>query len=204
MRRQGFTVVEVMVALGVMTISAMALFGMQSQATRANVRARDMTVASQIAQNVLERMKMDGLAWNRIGEPADVLTNTSILTLISNGTPQAFVTLPEREDSRLSTPVRWSNGFDLHGIDVRLSGATPAVLATVRFCASVRLAWVYDTRRAIRGDVRVWWTKEAPSRSIMADFPGCADTNDPLSPTGARYNDYHIVYMSTVIRPHPQ
>jgi prepilin-type N-terminal cleavage/methylation domain-containing protein len=202
MRRQGFTVVEVMVALGVMTISAMALFGMQAQATRANVRARDMTIASQIAQNVLERMKLDGLAWNTIGEPAEVLTNTAILNRIGT-TPSDFMTLPESQETRLSSTVVWSNGFDLYGIDVPTSGP-PASLVSIRFCASQRLAWVYDTRRAMRADVRVWWSKEAPTRSIIADFPGCADNDALLRPGGDRYDDYHTVYMSTVIRPHPR
>lgn len=201
MRQKGFTIVEVMVALGVMTISAMALFGMQAQATRANVRARDMTVASQIAQNVLERMKMDGLAWNTLGEPAVVLNNTSMLQLIDGS--GAFMTLPERSETRGAKTVVWSNGFDLYGIDVPISGAPVATLSSIRFCASQRLSWVYDTRRAIRADVRVWWSKEAPTRSIISDFPGCTDNDVQLRPGGARYDDYHTVYMSTVIRPHP-
>ena len=194
-----------MVALGVMTISAMALFGMQAQATRANVRARDMTVASQIAQNVLERMKMDGLAWNTIGNPEDVLINTSMLGKIVGSTLGSFMTLPERPETRGGTTVVWSNGFDMYGIDVPISGADAASLANIRFCASNRLAWVYNNpARAIRADVRVWWSKEAPTRSIIADFPQCADNDVSLQPNGTRYNDYHSVYMSTVIRPHPK
>jgi type IV pilus modification protein PilV len=203
MRRQGFTLVEVMVALGVMTISAMALFGMQAQSTRANGRARDMTVASQIAQNVLERMKMDGLAWNSVGVAADVLNKTDILRLVG-GSPGAFMALPETAQTRGNKTVVWSNGFDLHGIDVSLTGAQVPP-GGVRFCASQRLAWVFDNPpRAIRADVRVWWSKEAPTRSILADFPACVDTNVLLAPGGARYEDYHTVYMSTVIRPHPK
>jgi len=201
MRRQGFTLVEVMVALGVMTISAMALFGMQAQATRANVRARDMTVASQIAQNVLERMKMDGLAWTALGDAPVVLADTSMLQAVAN--TGSFTTLPERAETRNGRTVVWSNGFDLHGIDVPISGAPAATLASIRFCASQRLSWVYDTRGAMRADVRVWWTKEAPTRAILADFPGCADNNVQLLPGGAQYDNYHMVYMSTVIRPHP-
>lgn len=202
MRRQGFTLVEVMVALGVMTISAMALFGMQAQSTRANGRARDMTVASQIAQNVLERMKMDGLAWNTIGDANDVLSKTDILRLVG-ATPGAFGPLPETSQTRGRTVV-WSNGFDLHGIDVALTGGQVPPGA-VRFCASQRLAWVFDNpQRAIRADVRVAWSKEAPTRSILTDFPACVDANGQLAPGGARYDDYHTVYMSTVIRPHPR
>lgn len=202
MGRQGFTLVEVMVALGVMTISAMALFGMQSQSTRANVRARDMTVASQIAQNVIERMKMDGLAWTSISDPATDLTNTQILKSISTATVGNFLTLPSWQDTRAGRNVTLSNAFNQYGDDVVLAGATTEVLASVRYCSSMRLAWIYVNRRALRADVRVWWSKEAPTRSIIADFPACADDNTKLVPGGDQYENYHAVYLSTVIRPH--
>ncbi|HET8934938.1 MAG TPA: hypothetical protein VFN67_15930, partial [Polyangiales bacterium] len=188
----------------VMTISAMALFSMQGQATRANARARDMTMASQIAQNLIERLKMDALVWNTItqGDSKDT-SNTEVLKLIDGWTPGEFKTLPERTDPRSGLSVPLSNAFTQSGEDVLTSGAPSDVLATIRYCASFRLGWVYDTHRAMRADVRVWWTKEAPSRSIIADFPGCADDNIKLSPGGSLYENYHSVYLSTVIRPHP-
>jgi prepilin-type N-terminal cleavage/methylation domain-containing protein len=205
MNRQGFTVVEVMVALGVMTITAMALFGMQAQATRANVRARDITVASQIAQNVIERLKLDGLAWNtiHITDPDEDFRKTEILKNVTSATAGNFMKLPEWTDPpRIGSSAKLSNGFDQYGIDVPISGSPAEDLARIRYCASMRLAWVYDTRRAMRADVRVWWTKEAPSRSITADFPSCEDDNVSLSPGGALFESYHAVYLSTVIRPH--
>jgi type IV pilus assembly protein PilV len=204
MRREGFTLVEVMVALGVMTISAMALFGMQAQATRANVRARDMTVASQIAQNVIERLKLDSLAWNTIADSTQDFRNTLWLHHINGATAGNFMRLPEMSDiPRVSKTPVLSNGFNQYGVDVPISGAAADVLAGIRFCASMRLAWVYETHRAMRADVRVWWTKEAPSRSIIADFPACDDDNVRLLPGGTLFESYHTVYLSTVIRPHP-
>jgi type II secretory pathway pseudopilin PulG len=206
MRRQGFTPVEVMVSLGVMTISAMGLFALQGQATRANGRARDMTTASQIAQNVIERLKMDGLVWNTIspGDTTDVAL-TETLKSITGATPGNFLTLPEHSDARGgATPVFWSNAFNNFGEDVSTIGANAQTLAQIRYCASIRLAWVYETHRVLRADVRVWWSKEVPTHSIIADFPGCADNNAALSPPlGSNYEDYHTVYLSTVIRPHP-
>lgn len=204
MREKGFTLVEVMVALGVMTISAMALFGMQAQATRANVRARDMTVASQIAQNAIERLKLDGLAWNTIADPVSDLRNTSWLNLINAATPGDFMSMPEATDpTRAGTTPVLSNGFDLYGIQVPISGATAAELAAIRYCSSMRLGWIYNTNRVIRADVRVWWSKELPTRAIMSDFPNCADDDSALRPGGALFANYHTVYLSTVIRPHP-
>jgi type IV pilus modification protein PilV len=196
-RRQGFTLVEVMISLGVMTVGAMALIGMQQQATRANVHARTLTVASQIAQNVIERIKMQGLAWSAVtGAPAQDLAAAPLLAAIVNATPGAFITLPAVAGAR---PL--SNAFDYYGDDLDIASGNAGQLARVYYCASYRLSWVYATFRAMRVDVRVWWTKEAPSRAILSDFAVCADDNTSLNPAGSMFDNYHVVYLSTVIRP---
>lgn len=193
---------EVLVSLGIMTIGSMALIGMQQQTTRANVRARDMTVGMQIAQNVIERLKLEALAWNRVtaNPTTDDLQNSPLLAVISP--TAAFRNIPPRP-SALSTRVL-SNAFDNFGDDVVLTGASPAQLASVRFCASYRLGWIFDNFRAMRADVRVWWTKEVPTRAILTDFPLCDDDNVKLNPGGEHYDNYHVVYLSTVLRPSSQ
>ena len=198
-RRQAFTLVEVMVSLGVMTIGAMALIAMQQQTTRANVHARTLTVATQIAQNVIERLKLEALTWNAVTtSPATDLVNAPSLAKIAAGaTPGEFMTLtPRFPDTRLL-----SNAFDYYGADRDLTTGAAAEVAATYYCASYRLTWIYATFRAMRVDVRVWWSKEAPSRSITTDFPACADNNAKLNPNGTMYDAYHIVYLSTVIRP---
>jgi prepilin-type N-terminal cleavage/methylation domain-containing protein len=196
-RREGFTLVEVMVSLGVMTIGAMALIGMQQQTTRANVHARSLTVATQIAQNVIERMKLEAIAWNAATvTPAVDLANAPSLARIVGSTPGQFMTLPAGPGPRVL-----SNAFDYYGADLDITTGNAAALASIFYCASYRLTWVYNTNRAMRVDVRVWWTKEAPSRSINTDFPRCADDNAKLNPAGAMFDNYHVVYLSTVIRP---
>ena len=196
-RHKGFTLVEVMVSLGVMTVGAMALIGMQQQTTRANVHSRTLTVATQIAQNVIERLKLEGLAWNSAtGNAATDLLNAPSLAAITAALPGQFMTLPAVAGLR---PL--SNAFDYYGDDVDVTNGNPQQLARVYYCASYRLSWVYATQRAMRVDVRVWWSKEAPSRSIIADFPRCADDSIALNPGGASYDAYHIVYLSTVLRP---
>jgi len=202
MKRQGFTLVEVLVSLGIMTIGAMALLGMQQQTTRANGRARDMTLAMQLAQNVVERLKLEALAWNNVtANPADDLRSSDLLRTITVNPVASFATLPGRESSNAGVTRALSNAFDYFGTDVPLTGASAAQLAQIRFCASYRLSWIFENNRAMRADVRVWWTKEAPSRSIIADFPLCADDNVKLNPGGEHFERYHVVYLSTVLRP---
>jgi type II secretion system protein I len=206
MRKQGFTLVEVMVSLGVMTLGAMSLMAMQQQTMRANGRARDMTTAVQIAQTVIERLKLQGLSWNTIGSDGSEFAGAPLLQRVYPAAVGEFMTLPEYTDTRGDVTRTWANAFDLSGTDVPMSTATDAQLASVKFCASYRLSWIYNTRRrALRADVRVWWSKEAPTRSILADsdFPQCADNNAKLLPGGEHYDNYHVVYLSTVLRTHP-
>jgi type II secretory pathway pseudopilin PulG len=197
-RREAFTLVEVLVSLGVMTIGAMALMAMEQQTTRANMHARTMTVATQIAQNVLERMKLEALAWNAVStSPTADLFAAPSLAAITSATAGAFATLQPR-----TIGVRvLSNAFDYYGDDVDLTNASTATKNSVFYCASYRLSWIYTNFRAMRVDVRVWWPKEAPTRSLADDYPGCADDGGTLNPGGTRYDDYHVVYMSTVLRP---
>lgn len=202
MRRQGFTLAEVMVSLGVMTIGGMALIGMQAQTSRANIRARDITIATQIAQNLIERLKMDALAWNSAtGNVATDLGNTQLLKNVATATAGSFMTLPALTVSSSGTPRVMSNAFDYFGDDVNLTGASDQTLSGVRYCASYRLTWIFSSLRALRADVRVWWTMESPAHSITSDFVGCADDEAKLNPGLGALPNYHVVYLSTVLRP---
>jgi type IV pilus modification protein PilV len=200
----GFTLVEVLVSLGVMTVGAMAIVGMQQQTTRANMHARQLTVATQLAQNIIERLKMEGMTWNAVtASPATDLLNAPTLRQITAAVPGAFMALPTRTVTSGGVSRDLSNAFDFTGRDVNLTNANPATLASVHFCAGYRLSWVFNNFRAMRADVRVWWTRGYPARTITTDFAGCADNNTSLNPGGNQIDNYHVVYLSTVLRPVP-
>jgi type II secretory pathway pseudopilin PulG len=225
-RQRGFTLVEVTVSLGIMMIGAMALFGMQQQATRANVHARQLTVATQIAQTWIERIKLDGMRWvTMTGDPeVDLLSTEFLRTVATTGAPTSgiegvFTTLVLSQTHR---DAGMSNGFDYYGRDVPDLDTN---MADVRYCASYRLTWVYWDRngfganpvptddRALRVDVRVWWPKErivngpkTTGNDLATDFADCADDDTALNPpvnvgTPTEFDNYHIVYLSTVVRP---
>jgi prepilin-type N-terminal cleavage/methylation domain-containing protein len=191
-RREGFTLVEVMVSLGVMTIGAMAILGMQQQIIRANVHAREVTTATQIAQNVIERLKMDAVSWTTPGVPA----NSFYLRNVTPGAIGAFQTLPFQTVTTGGITRFQSRAFDYYGDDIDLQLGAPANLY---YCASYRLSFVFQNNRVMRADVRVWWQREGIS-AIRTDFPKCDDDGAALNPTGALFNNYHIVYLSTVIK----
>jgi prepilin-type N-terminal cleavage/methylation domain-containing protein len=191
MRRQGFTLVEVMVSLGIMTIGAMAILGMQQQIIRGNVHARQITTATQIAQNMIERLKLDGTRWIAVGRPA----GTRYLDGVPNGAIGTFGAFPFLQDTVGGVTRFQSPAFDYYGDDLNMNGAPVGLF----YCASYRLSFVYDTNRLIRADVRVWWAQEGRA-AISADFPQCADDNLRLNPAGTMIDNYHIVYLSTVLR----
>jgi prepilin-type N-terminal cleavage/methylation domain-containing protein len=196
-RRQGFTLIEVMVSLGVMTVGAMAILALQQQSIRSNAHARQLTIATEIAERWAERFKQDAQSWNTVGlasgtpNAVDVLSRTKWLKQITNK-PNEFQRIED-----LDEPV--SNAFDYQGFDV------PSVNGGYYYCASFRPSWVYFGR-AMRIDIRVWWARENIQRSsgtvsnIVAQFKDCDDPPGMLDPGGAQYSNYHVVYLPTVVR----
>jgi type II secretory pathway pseudopilin PulG len=188
--------VEVMVSLGVMTVGAMAILALQQQSIRSNAHARQLTIATQIAERWAERFKQDARTWNAVGEPSgaftvgEVLKRTKWLKQII-AKPNAFQKIEDIEE-----PI--SNAFDYQGVDV------PTVDGQYYYCASFRPSWVYYGR-AMRIDIRVWWARENIQRTsgisnITAKFPACDDRPGLLDPGGEQYSNYHVVYLPTVVR----
>ncbi len=200
-RDGGFTLVEVMVSLGVMTIGAMALLAMQQQTTRANVHAREITTATQIAQTWIERFKIDAMRWvsTTPSEMLDLQNTLYLSGIVAND--GVFTGIPVQANDTVFGGV-WMNAFDYLGNEV------PSVNhASTRFCVSHRLSWVFP-RQTMRADVRVFWPRDrlgaagkTTANDILVDFPNCADDNASLNPGGDEFDNYHVVYLSTTLRP---
>jgi type IV pilus modification protein PilV len=192
-RKQGFTLVEVMVSIGVMTIGAMSVLAMQQQLTRANMHARELTTATQIAQNWIERLKMDALAWNTIGDRSQTLYLQAVPAPGTLGTFGPFATSTV---SRGGVNTIYSSAFNYYGDSLDTTAGIPAGL---HFCASYRLSWIYANQRAMRADVRVFWPREGEA-VLVTDYPRCVDEHTALNPGGTRFERYHLVYLSTVLK----
>jgi prepilin-type N-terminal cleavage/methylation domain-containing protein len=195
-KRSGFTIIEVMVSLGVMTVGALAILALQQHTIRSNLHARQLSTAMQIAQRWVGRFKQDAHTWTRIapisGNPSDdiVLAETLYLRQITTN-PNQYQAIP-------NVTANVSNAFDFLGNDVLNTSGN------VVYCAAFRPAWVYFGR-TMRVDVRVWWAREG--NQIISDFPGCAGTQSTLDPgpSGTFFNNsaYHVVYLPSVIRVNP-
>lgn len=212
-RRSGFTLIEVMVALTLMTIGALGLMAMQRHVLIANRHARRVETATQIAENWLERLKIDAMEWplltnnmpqasqapfNAGARDVATLQFTEWLRQIS-GAVGVYQTIAINPTPVVGSGPNISNAFDFQGRDV-----LPGPGVNHAYCASFRLNWarweVGGWPRAIRADVRVWWPKERSGVGpATAPFNTCTDTGAALSPGGADNPNFHFVYLSTVI-----
>jgi type IV pilus modification protein PilV len=201
--RAGFTLIEVMISLGIMTMGALSIITLQQHTIRANAHARELTTAMQIAQIWAERFKQDATQWNQAANAvsgptaAAVLANTVYLKSITTA-PNVFQLIPTNNAAPLAT-----NAFDFRFNEVINTDPN------TYYCVSFRPAWV-SFGRAMRVDVRVWWARTGmtPSGaflgSVLANFPNCNDTGSTaLDPGGNLFDDYHVVYLPTVIRMVP-
>lgn len=198
----GFTLIEVMVSLGIMMIGAMAVIALQTQQIRVNGYARQVTTATQIAQIWIERLKQDGSTWTQVASPTGapdddtVLASTQYLKSITTQdlSHPTYVTPP----GATNAPV--SCGFDYRGNDTDITIIEPP--NNPFYCAAYRLQWVYYGE-AMRADVRVWWPKAGGGAG--AELPTCGSSSNlaVLDPGGSAYGKYHVVYLSTVIRVTP-
>ncbi len=191
--QHGFTLIEVMVSLGVMTVGAMAMISLQQHTIRSNSHARQLAIATHIAQQWIERLKQDAHTWNVAGD------NDATVQAAMNRTRYLGVVTTEARD-RFQSP-EWfetepfvSNVYDYRGLPLPHEGG---FADRVFFCTSYRTNWVYFGR-ALRADVRVWWPREHTAGDTSAIPNWCEDGDGTVDP-----DDHHIVQLSTVVRMNP-
>lgn len=193
-RARGFTIIEVIVAMGVMVLGMLGIFALQKQTLMANSIGRQRAIAHQVAQTWIEYLKQDALLnWTRAGEQDGVTAAQAIgpaawLSIV-NVQPNIFQQIP-------ISPVQnqVSNAFDFRGNAIPggiQNGAVPPG-ASPWFCVSFRPAWVY-LGRALRVDVRVFWPRPQSGNVAPVD---CVDP----SPNGALPARFMSVYLSTVLK----
>lgn len=186
-RARGFTIVEVIVAMGLMVMGTMVIIGLQSHTVAVNSLARQMSTANNIAQTWIERMKQDSHRWTQVGNENGVtliqaLQGTLWLQAV-NATPNVFQTVP--------IMLNTSGAFDFQGNEIFLN--QPGAPAPF-FCTGYRTAWGWPGR-TVRVDVRVFWPRERTGA-----VANCIDTNAPLNPGGVLFSRFHTVYLSTVVK----
>lgn len=193
-RIAGYTLIEVMMALAILTAGAVGIMALQQAATRGNMESRQMTTATVLAQRWIERLRRDSLNWtlrSRTHNPGALTGTTYLRTVASPGAPILW-TVPTPPATGTD-----SASFDYYGNDTTVG-------SQMQYCTNIRLEWLYPGR-AMRADVRVWWARrgDGVDRNIARgdELAGCGAGLDPNSLT----NDFRarMVYASTVLRYNP-
>lgn len=158
-RARGYTVVEVMMALAVLTLGAAGVIAMQKATLIANTNARNLATANAIAQSWMERMRVDAQAWNEAGGVPDIGNTVWIKNAVTTNPPWDAPVLT----GTLALPVG-SPSADVMGAEL-YAGDTAALVPA--FCTQVRLTRFADSQasqiaslyRAVRVEVRVVWDR---------------------------------------------
>jgi prepilin-type N-terminal cleavage/methylation domain-containing protein len=185
-KRAGYTLIEVMMAVSIMTVGSVGVLALHQATTRGNVDAREASIATEVTRTWLERVRRDALRWNAPGTSA---TSGTLLENVPSSSTDAGV---------WETPTGPISGesynFDYHGIDTTMSSTT----RPPHFCVNIRTRWVV-AQEAIRVDVRTWWHRldENTDRTAFDCDSDPADVTDELDSTTPALR---AVYGSTVVR----
>ncbi|MDC0683567.1 type IV pilus modification PilV family protein [Sorangium atrum] len=168
---RGYTLIEVMAALGVLAIGATGVLALQKATLISNTNARNLAIANSIAMTWAERLRVDALQWNDPMRVPDIDSDTDWLTLSTTSPFPAR--LPPTEITALGAPDADVLGADIYPGDTSASA----------FCTHVRFRQFTDPASGtriweslIRAEIRVIWERNGdPINCGIA--PLTVDTN---------------------------
>lgn len=195
--RRGYTVLEVMIALTLLTVGVSGVVAMQKVTSVSNRDARDLAIANQIARTWVDRLRTDAIGWNLPSPSApsgsDIETDT--VWLKNTGSVEGWFH-PETDATRHA-----SAAFDRHGTDLATlpTGEAPA------FCSHLRLSWLYGPGTPpllIRAEVRVFWLREGGG-GLPSGMDSFCDPDATITNLGSATQNFRFVYAATAIKQNP-
>ncbi len=187
-RRGGYTLIEVMMAIAIITASSVAIVGLQEVVVRGNVDARQISTATTLVRTTLELLRLDALYWTTSTPSASVPWSTTAPGFLRDA-PTAATAAPTAWGPFGSTVMAPEHAYDYQG-------RVTSTAADMFYCVETRYAWVYPGQ-ALRADVRVWWLRTGPN-VVAASFAGCPTQGPVLD-----LSSLHAVQGTTVIRYTP-
>lgn len=184
-RDRGYTVVELMMALAVFAAGVTGIVAMQRATVSSNRLAKNMTIATGVAQAWISQLQADGSLWN----PG--VANT--VWLASANTANGLWQLPTYNATR-----QFGAEFDAFGAPVTAGNGV--------FCAQIRLTWLYGDgvsqggragNGLIRTEVRVFW----PRDDSGFDAGDCnLTTQAVVNGVANKTTKYHFVVQAGAVR----
>lgn len=196
----GFTLVEVMIAIGIMTVGSLGILAMHNAVGAANRNANEMNTAIAITERWLERIDRDALTWSEEGINSSALNATAYLSELAGSVAGTGWFTPTPPD-----PSVESYRFDFTGADDIDGNDT-------KYCVNLRLSWLRQGSSA-RVDIRTFWYRDGyvaggathPKWVQGSDFRGAdcdAATVDgwDLGVAGDAAPNVNVIFASTVVR----
>ena len=191
---RGFTFVELLMSLLIFAIGVTGVIAMQKVTLTSNQHARDLAMATQIAQSWVDQLHADAMAWNHPSalRATNDLGDTIWLSNVSQNNT-AWV-LPAWDATR-----RFGPAFDTRGTSVNATTAGNQV----RYCTHIRLSWLYQPIGAVTGgglmraEVRVFWLRDGQPQ--FGNVGICSTQSNPTS-VGTDVARYHFIYNVSAIR----
>jgi type IV pilus assembly protein PilV len=111
---EGFTLVEIMIALVVLSVGLVALAGLQISAVRGNAFSKRMTTAVSVADEKMEQLKNSSYA-NIISESTTQVNQSNMSfsrqVTVANNSP-----LPDTKT--VNVTVQWLEGSNSHSVPI--------------------------------------------------------------------------------------
>jgi prepilin-type N-terminal cleavage/methylation domain-containing protein len=188
---RGYTIVELMMAITVLAIGVTGIFSMQKITIVANYHAKNLAVATHVAQAWADRLAVDATMWNHPSKDQSTsdIGNTRWLSNVNGAAGTWF--RPDYEST-----LEFGPSFDALGNVL----ADPAQSV---YCTHVKLNWLRSETGVmgnglVRAEIRVFWLKDDMGGGVNSD-PVCDPDTDP-DLVGAAVDKYHFVYQTTAIR----
>lgn len=170
-RSRGYTMIEVMMALAVLTVGSVGVIAMQKVAVVGNATAKSIATATALADRWAERLRVDAMVWNN-SSPSDIAESRWLKKV---STPGVW-TLPDDVAGKAS-PLA-----DPLGADIILAGDTSAVA----YCTHISYRQI--TPKMVSAVIRVTWRRDSSASDCSAPEMFVENTD------AGRYG---AVYMTT-------
>jgi len=157
--QRGYTAVELMMAIGMFGIGVAGIIGMEKVTAVSNQHAKNLSMATHIAESWLDMLATDAVTWNQPsltgGAVPDIGNTVWLQAVTANADGAGNWTLPAYDASLSFGPA-----FDALGNPVN-PVTNPGAVA---FCSHLRLSWLSQPTPAgnglIRAEVRVFWLRD--------------------------------------------
>jgi prepilin-type N-terminal cleavage/methylation domain-containing protein len=187
-RERGYTLVELMMALALLTVAVLGIISMQKITAASNGHAKNVVIAQRIAQSWTAQLEMDATAWRSTW-------GTGWLNDANAWQRPAYI-----------KARRFGGAFDALGNALDDDDVDQA-----RFCTHLRMAWLYPTTMGaggngmLRAEIRVFWLRddEGPLYS-NATMCGKGQTSTEAKAIGLAVDRYRFVYQAVGVRQHSQ